>query len=53
MSKKSIASKWGRDKSKVDDGVWINCDEFDGDEAFQLKVRPCFWICGSDPTVPD
>ena len=39
MSKKSIASKWGRDKSKVDDGVWINCDEFDGDEAFQLKVR--------------
>lgn len=39
MKNKSVGAKWGRDKSKVDDGVWINCDEFDGEEAFQLKVR--------------
>ena len=36
---KSIGSKWGRDKSKVNDGVWINCDEHDGEDAFQLRVR--------------
>lgn len=35
----SIRSKWGRNKEKVNDGVWINCDEIDTDEAFMLKVR--------------
>lgn len=39
MSNKSVGSKWGRDKSKVSDGVWVNCDERENEDAFMLKVR--------------
>ena len=39
MSNKSVASKWGRDKSKVSDGIWVNCDDHEGEDTFQLKVR--------------